>query len=278
MLRWTLLVTAMVLSQQSFAYMDAAPAPGQRDYPQYTREELQRQAQIQDEDLDFDIPQGYTKDMNAASDISEIIDKKYSDKCENFAGNGEVKSWGKIIERELDKDRYAALFKGPSDVRRLCPQYDAMNDEDKSGLWILVISAMTHFESSCVITNKAQGPNGTAAGLLQLHRGKESNYSSGCRNGDSNTAERSILCGMSMLNDQVERQGIVFSTTSYWDVLRPQGRSQKAIRIQNVIGQYPACKTGKATDGKTPLDIQPDPKGPKVPKYIPPKKSAKKRK
>lgn len=200
----------------------------------------------------------FTLEMGAADDVSQIIDAKYGSKCENFAANGEVKKWGRTIEKELDKDRHQSLYAGPSDIRSRCPMYDQMNDEDKKGLWILIISAMTHYESTCGVSETAKGPNGTAAGLLQLHRGKEANYSKGCRNGDADTADRSIVCGMSMLNDQVERNGLVFSRKSYWDVLRPQGESRKATRIQAVIGKYPACKTGKSTDGTVPLNIQPD--------------------
>jgi len=225
MLRWTLLVMALVFAQQSMAASE----------------------------------NDYSLNMSAATDISQIIDAKYGDKCENFAGDGEVQKWGQIIEKEFDKNRHQALYNGPSDIIRYCNKYYNLNDEDRKGLWILIISAMTHYESTCIVAEKAKGPNGTAGGLLQLHRGKEANYSNDCRNGDADTAGRSIICGMSMLNDQVERGEPLFSRKSYWDVLRPQGESKKAVRIQAVIGQYPACKTGKSTDGTIPLNIQPDP-------------------
>ncbi|MBS1971354.1 MAG: hypothetical protein JSU04_13685 [Bdellovibrionales bacterium] len=259
MLRWTLLVSAMVFTQQSMASWGASPLDRELVTSSYRQQfdGIQNQVQVNELRKSAD---GIEVDMNAATDVSQIIDKKYGDKCENFAGDGELNKWGQAIEKEFDKDRHQALYGGPSDVRRLCPKYDELNDEDKKGLWVLIISAMTHYESTCIVSESARGPHGTAAGLLQLHRGKEANYSSGCRNGDSNTAERSIICGMSMLNDQIERGEPLFSRKSYWDVLRPQGASQKSVRIQAVIGQYPACKTGKSTDGTTQLDIQPDPK------------------
>lgn len=248
MLRWTLLVSAMIFTQQSMASWGTSL--GREISLASTHQEMvASMEQYSDSEMD----------MSAATDISQIIDKKYGSKCENFAGDGEVKKWGEIIEKEFDKDRHSALYDGPPDVRRFCPKYSQMNDEDKKGLWILIISAMTHYESTCITNESNRGPNGTAWGLLQLHRGKEASYSSGCRNGDAETAERTITCGMSMLNDQVLRSGIVFSRKSYWDVLRPQGESRKSTRIQSVIGQYPACKTGKSTDGTVDLKIQPDP-------------------
>lgn len=253
MLRWTLLVSAMILTQQSMASWGASPLGREISYASAQQQEVQGNGDVQYSDFEMD--------MSAATDISQIIDKKYGSKCENFAVNGEVKKWGLIIEKEYDKDRHEALFAGPSDVRRACPKYNVMNDEDKKGLWILIISAMTHYESTCFSTKTNQGPNGTAAGLLQLHRGSEANYSSGCRNGDADNAERSIICGMSMLNLQIENRGILFSSKSYWDVLRPRGESRAAARIQSVIGQYPACKTGKSTDGTVDLHIQPDQTG-----------------
>lgn len=250
MLRWTLLVSAMIFTQQSTASWGASPLSREISYASAQQEESV--GYDGDGNADFEM------DMSAATDISQIIDKKYGTKCENFAEDGQVKKWGLIIEKEYDKDRHEALFAGPADVRRACPKYNIMNDEDKKGLWILIISAMTHYESTCFSTKTNQGPNGTAAGLLQLHRGHEASYSSGCRNGDADNAERSIICGMSMLNLQIENRGALFSSKSYWDVLRPRGESRAAARIQSVIGQYPACKTGKSTDGTVELNIQPD--------------------
>ncbi len=219
MLKWTLVVTAIVFAQHSLA---------SNEHDAYFKA--------------MSAQENFTIEMDAASDVSDIINKRYADKCENFAGDGEVKKWGLIVEKELDKDRQRALYDGPKDVKVLCPPYTKLSDEDKKGLWILIVSAMTHYESSCIFTEKAKGPNGIAAGLLQLHRGKEARYSNGCRNGDSATPERSLICGISMINDQIERGEPLFSPRSYWEVLRPKGRSQKTKRIMSVIGQYPACR------------------------------------
>jgi hypothetical protein len=133
-----------------------------------------------------------------------------------------------------------------------------LSDEDKKGLWILIISAMTHYESSCIYTGKAKGPNGIAAGLLQLHRGKEARYSRGCRNGDSGSAERSLICGISMINDQIEEGRPLFSPNSYWEVLRPTGRSKKAKKIMAVIGQYPACQIKAEIKPQIQTEIKPE--------------------
>lgn len=196
----------------------------------------------------------FTIEMNAitdgALDIEIISDKmNYSDKCENFVGDGEVNKWGEVVQKELSKDKYGALLKqGPKDIGLYCPNFSGMNMDERKSLNILILTAMAHYESSCNFREKAPGPNGTAAGLLQLHRGKEGQYSSGCRNGDSASAERTLICGLSMLNDQVVARGErLFSSASYWEVLRPRGRSQKAKKIMAAINKFSACYKKSAT-------------------------------
>jgi hypothetical protein len=233
MRKWTLFVIAMMLAQQSSAASDSAYLKAMR------------------------AQQNFTMEMDAAADISDIINKKYADKCENFAGNGEVRKWGRIVEKELARERQRALYEAPGDLKQICPAYTRLNDEDKKGLWILIVSAMTHYESSCIITEDAKGPNGTAAGLLQLHRGQEARYSKGCRNGDSGFADRSLICGISMLNDQIERGEPLFSKRSYWEVLRPRGRSKRARNIMAVISQYPACESRPDNNSKVSATKKP---------------------
>ncbi|WP_413288115.1 hypothetical protein [Bdellovibrio sp. HCB337] len=177
-------------------------------------------------------------------DVEIISDNmNYSNKCDNFVGNGEVNAWGDVVNSELGKPKYQTLInQGPRDIKEHCPNYDRMSIADRKGLVVLTMTAMAHYESSCNFRETATGPNGTAAGLLQLHKGKEGRYSSGCRNGDSASAQRTLVCGLSMLNDQIVGRGErLFSSASYWEVLRPRGRSKKAKKIMAAITKYPAC-------------------------------------
>lgn len=181
-------------------------------------------------------------------DIEMISDKmNYNNKCDQFAADGEMNKWGKTIVKELEKPKYSNMLnRGPRDIGQYCPDFSKMDLNDKRALNVLIMAAMVHYESSCNFREKAPGPNGTAAGLLQLHKGKEQNYSSGCRKNDSADPERSLICGMSMLNDQIERGEKLFSSGSYWEVLRPRGRSQKAKKIMAAIRNFGPCDTNKA--------------------------------
>jgi len=182
-------------------------------------------------------------------DIEAISDKMdYAPKCDNFVGNGEVNKWGAVVRKELDKNKYNLLLdKGPKDITQYCPNYPQMSEEDRKALFILTLTAMAHYESSCNFREKGVGPNGTTSGLLQLHKGHEARYSEGCRNGDAETAERSLICGLSMLNDQIVSRGErLFSSGSYWEVLRPRGRSQKAKKIIAAIKKFPVCSDTSA--------------------------------
>jgi hypothetical protein len=178
-----------------------------------------------------------------ALDIEIISDKmNYSDKCDNFAADGAMNKWGKTINKEISRPKYSSLLsRGPKDIRQYCPMFSAMDIQERKSLNILVLLAMAHYESSCNFREKAPGPNGTAAGLLQLHKGKEQIYSSGCKKNDSANPERSLICGLSMLNDQINRGEKLFSPHSYWEVLRPKGRSNKAKKIMTAIQKFPSC-------------------------------------
>lgn len=139
----------------------------------------------------------------------------------------------------------ALLHKGGS-MNRYCPRYKKMTQKQKSMVWVLTLTAMAHFESSC--NSKAKnpgGPNGTAYGLFQLHRNHEAGYDGAeglCKNGDSNSTYRSAVCTLSMLNQQFKaRNGELFSQNSYWCVLRPRGESAKAGQIRKAIQRSSLC-------------------------------------
>jgi len=180
------------------------------------------------------------RDVSGIEKVSDTMN--YANKCDEFASDGNVQVWGTVVEQELDRQKYTMVDTGSSDIALYCPNYKSMDENERKSVWMLVLVSMAHYESSCNNKEKAKGPNGTAAGLLQLHRGHEANYSNGCRNSDSNTPERSLICGLSMINDQIQRGEPLFSEHSYWEVLRPRGRSQKARKIESAIRQFPPCQ------------------------------------
>ncbi|WII71511.1 hypothetical protein QJS83_13665 [Bdellovibrio sp. 22V] len=172
--------------------------------------------------------------------INERMD--FADKCENFADGDNYGRWGKIIIDEMHRSRYEELYKGAADLTAVCPAYPTLNDNSKELVWVMVLNAMAHLESSCDKTERAQGPNGRLVGLLQLHDGREQVYAKNCRRGDGKTAEGTFRCGLSMLNQQLAKRDSLFSRNSYWDVLRPQAKSQKFKKVKAAISRLSVCK------------------------------------
>lgn len=136
------------------------------------------------------------------------------------------------------------LVSGGSVRAKYCPRYGKMTAKEKSIVWVFILTAMAHFESNCTRTASAQGPNGTAYGYFQLHRGQEDNYGGGsfCKKGDAGKPAAASKCTLGMLEKQFEnRQGELFSNKSYWDVLRPTGSSKKWSVIRRALMRSSLC-------------------------------------
>lgn len=246
MKKWSVFLTSLLIVSQSWAGLQGN---GYRTESDLGAEcvECQKSSGNNSAEAAF---RRFSQNMNAITDgvldIEIISDKmNYNDKCDQFATDGEMNKWGAVIVNELKNSKYSdMLTRGPRDIHMYCPKFNDMDVQERKALNVLIMAAMVHYESSCNFREKAPGPNGTAAGLLQLHKGKEQKYSSGCRKNDSLNAERSLICGLSMLNDQISRGENLFSSASYWEVLRPRGRSQKAKKIMAAIRKFGPCGSG----------------------------------
>lgn len=142
-------------------------------------------------------------------------------------------------------NRLPLLVHGGSVNTKYCRQYSKMTDKEKSMVWVFILTAMAHFESSCNKTVAAKGPNGTAYGYYQLHKGHEDKYDGNtglCQKGDAGKPLAASKCTLAMLERQFDRDtGELFSRRSYWDVLRPQGESQKAAVIRRALQRSSLC-------------------------------------
>lgn len=130
-------------------------------------------------------------------------------------------------------------------INSICPKYPSLSLMQKSQLWTLILATIAHFESSCNPTVPNKGPNGIAYGYYQLHKGKENTYDGNaqlCAVNASGDPKLASKCTLSMLEKQfVKENGILFSPKSYWDVLRPNGRSKKASLIRSAIMRSSIC-------------------------------------
>lgn len=169
------------------------------------------------------------------------------DNCQTFMDKNQVYGeLGQYISRELytNSKLYSEVIQS-SAMTKSCPKYNELNLNQKVLIWTLTLATMAHFESSCSTSASATGPNGTAYGLYQLHKNKEAAYDKDlkiCQNGSSGNPKKSSQCVLSMLNNQIKKTGQLFSNKSYWDVLRPNGSSQKAKLIHQAIAKSSLCK------------------------------------
>ena len=182
---------------------------------------------------------------NEAQAVGDVSNKmNWSNGCGKYVTGSSYGKWGQQITAALDSNQYDEMMRGSSDIKQLCPGYDQLSREGKQGLWVVILAAMANHESSCRINPPLHGgPNGTLVGLYQLHNGHEHLYSpAGCRNGDGKGGESSIRCTMSMLNDQMGREGKLFSNKAYWEVLHPGSPKKIYLEIQQNVRSYGLCK------------------------------------
>lgn len=181
--------------------------------------------------------------------IAQVAKKmKYASKCkEEFVSMNGLGDWGQFVKTELSSGQYPELLKNNKPFRKVCPGFKFMNSEERKNLWVFILMSMSHYESSCRTQVEAQGPNGIAKGLLQLHEGAENKYAHWdrdriCRRGDSKHPKDSLQCTLSMLNGQVERFDSIFFNKSYWDVLRNVSNpTTHASKIKAAIQMLPGC-------------------------------------
>ena len=187
----------------------------------------------------------------AAKAIAKKTKEEAVLRCEAYPKYRKIsKPWEDIVLSEISRPHFTYSREGSADIIKLCPNFSVMKLEEKNQVWVSILHAMAALESSCDSSSEGDGPNGDLIGILQFHKGKEKIYSNGCRNGDGYSTERSLRCGLSMLNDQLRRGEPFFSKKSYFDVLRPQGVNEKFKQIKTVIAHHPGCKGPRAPKQK----------------------------
>ncbi len=182
---------------------------------------------------------------NTSYEVNKVT---VADDCVSFMDKSEVLgSNGQDIYNKFIKyqDLLPNMVEGGS-VQKDCNRYSDMQIEEKSLVWVVIMTMVAHFESSCRIGAEREGPNGTAAGYYQLHRDKESMYDGKdldlCKNGASRKAANSNTCALGIMEYQFEKQdNKLFSSKSYWDVLRPNGEAKKVGLIRKAINNMSLC-------------------------------------
>lgn len=205
----------------------------------------------------FTPPAAAVQTTDAAAQIAAVMkDLDFSNRCDQFATEAGFGAWGRVIIEELVRGEGDSLLRGTDDLRRACPNYDYLGVREKSYVWVKIIASMTFLESSCNpragLESVVNGPNGRAAGLLQLHKNKEHEYGPKCPKGASLSPSSTLKCAISMLDRQIEKTEALFSRATYWGVLRPQGDvvstkrgKRRVVLAKTVVGglrELPICQ------------------------------------
>lgn len=186
--------------------------------------------------------------MSLQNDVAySIADTPVGDACVSLIDKNQVLgSVGKAIYAQFSQHEeiYANLVAGGA-LNKDCSKYSKMNVKQKGLVWVLILTVMAHFESTCGVNAHTKGPNGIAYGLYQLHKGSEDKYDGSfteCSKNASLDPALSSKCVLKMLDIQMKNQGgLLFSNKSYWDVLRPNGQAKRADDIQRAIQKSSYC-------------------------------------
>jgi hypothetical protein len=166
--------------------------------------------------------------------------KNWSYGCTNFIDEqGIINSWGLSVIQAIN--RYPEyLSSGSKDMQNYCPNFSKFNKSEKENFWVWFIAAMAMRESACRPDVKAKGPNGTAAGLLQLHLHKEYAYHEHCQDTNALIPHENLNCGTAMFDAQLIRFNRMFlSNGSYWQVLQTDISGNG---VRKLISLYRPCR------------------------------------
>lgn len=211
--------------------------------------------------------------QNAAAVINAISEKTayQAEQCSAFADENGLNEFGKLALKELHDPLFKPFYDGGNpDIVRYCPNYTrdprqgGMTPVQKDGLHLILLSGLSNAEASCNLKarlgkkskkNPHGAPNGTAAGLFQLHLGHEDEYNgkvsegkvATCVKNASKSARLSIRCVLGMAtNRAIDREDWIvrhhFQVLDLNDEPRKGSKINEAHKIINNIKKYEFCK------------------------------------
>ncbi|HEX6494820.1 MAG TPA: hypothetical protein VF018_05015 [Acidobacteriaceae bacterium] len=177
-------------------------------------------------------------------------------KASELGGPTWDKHWDIFIERSLPPAMLTRQV--PRDVRRYCPAFYTMSEEDKRAWWAYLFQAMAaaeaglnastnvrHTEPEVAVPDHVTGRIVHQQGLLQLTYEDSKRY--GCdfdwradkylpAHDPKRTIlnpERNLACGIRILSHQIiDQQKPIFTSTSYWATLQPGTPSFRVFEKQ----------------------------------------------
>jgi hypothetical protein len=164
--------------------------------------------------------------------------------------------WDKIVELALPPEMLSEQV--PHDVKRFCPRFYGMAEEDKRAFWAYFFQALAgaeaglepavqvrHTQPEMMVKDEVTGRPGRTSGLLQLTYEDQKRY--GCdfdwerdRTLKVGDPARTILqpknnleCGVKILDKQIiDAHKALLSGSGYWSTLRPGTVSYRVFAKQ----------------------------------------------
>lgn len=187
----------------------------------------------------------------------------WSPNCYNFIDNrGNYGPWAKAIQKSFTEGGNfdgAGISKSASwlvgeyssqigDLDRgikINTKFKNYSQQNKIDFFIYYAAAVAMTESTCRPTQAAKGPNGTAIGLWQLHKGRTNNYADNvCGNFNETNGSLNVVCGLKMLNYYVKSNknsdNKLFWDGNYWETMhmkRPSGKKTYGLikKYENAV-------------------------------------------
>jgi hypothetical protein len=178
--------------------------------------------------------------------------------------------WDKIVELALPPAMLTREV--PRDVRRFCPRFYEMREDDKRAFWAYFFQALAgaeaglkpetrvqHTEPEVAVKDDVTKRTAKQEGLLQLRYEDQERY--GCdfdwehdRTLAAKDPSRTILepknnleCGVKILDNQViAKHKPLFSGTGYWSTLR-SGTESYSVFAKQMTNVPLACKANRST-------------------------------
>ena len=175
--------------------------------------------------------------------------------------------WDKIVELAIPPEMVSRQV--PRDVRRFCPRFYEMQEEDKRAFWAYFFQALAgaeaglkpttrvrHTEPEVAVVDKVSGRMVRSEGLLQLTYEDQERY--GCdfdwehdKTLPANDPGKTILqpknnleCGVKILDKQIiDQKKPLLSSSGYWSTLRP-GTVSYRVFAKQMTNVPLACKKG----------------------------------
>lgn len=211
-------------------------------------------------------PQNQTSTTNSpAPQMKPAPPTPVEQKREEIGGPTWDPAWDKVVEQALPPEMLSA--QAGRDVRRLCPEFDAMPEADKRAFWAYFLQALAaaeaglkpttnvrHTEPAVAVKDDVTGQTVHQEGLLQLTYADAKRY--GCdfdwdadRKLGPKNPWRTILqpknnleCGVKILDNQLfTLHKPLLTATSYWSTLRP-GTTSFRVWSKQMANVPEACR------------------------------------